>query len=193
MQQIDGIGTKKLCTPELISRPAESCVVRRIPAGLISRASFCPFLFLFLPVSHTRSPPRSPSCSFSPAAPPRPPLCTWFLKLPHFPIPTAGDQPAPKPWIFSGSAGRQQEGSGQRGLFCSPAPPPDTCLFGEALHSLYLSRGGGTVCFISPQPRPSPPDKGLQVGGGPEKLLATDNSLCCQPSAQRAGRGRERL
>lgn len=150
MQQIDGIGTKKLCTPELISRPAESCVVRRIPAGLISRASFCPFLFLFLPVSHTRSPPRSPSCSFSPAAPPRPPLCTWFLKLPHFPIPTAGDQPAPKPWIFSGSAGRQQEGSGQRGLFCSPAPPPDTCLFGEALHSLYLSRGGGDSVFYLP-------------------------------------------
>lgn len=48
----------------------------------------------------------------------------------------------------------------------------------------------GAVCFISPQPRPSPPDKGLRGGGGPEKLLTADNSLCWRPPPIAEGRGR---
>jgi hypothetical protein len=39
----------------------------------------------------------------------------------------------------------------------------------------------GTTSFISSQPRPSPRDKGLQVGASPGKLLATDNGLFCGP------------
>lgn len=50
--------------------------------------------------------------------------------------------------------------------------------------------GGGTVFYLPTAERPSPPDKGLRVGGGPEKLPATDNSLRASlpPGAGRGGR-----
>lgn len=141
-----------------------------------------PFLFLCLQ-GHIHS-PLCPRCSsFSPAPPPRPasPHCSSSLR--SFPgrVPTARGLRGPAGPGFSlapkeGEQGRCGQSFVRHPLSAKPSFPVPVLREGDS-------------GFISPQPRPSPPDKGLRGGEVLESCspLITVSAASLPPGAGRGG------
>lgn len=135
-----------------------------------SASSFCPFCS-FPYTYHIDSPLPVPVLTLSTHSSPHARPLHIVPEASAGPIPIARGLSQPPSPGFRGSEAGGQEGSGRSfPTPCSPPSPP---------FPVPASREGA-ACFISPQPRPSPPDEGLRAGGGPGKLLAADNSLYCQ-------------
>lgn len=141
-----------------------------------------PFLFLCLQ-GHIHS-PLCPRCSsFSPAPPPRPasPHCSSSLR--SFPgrVPTAQGLGGPAGPGFSLAPKEGEQGRCGQSFVRHPLSAKPSFL-------VPVLREGDSG-FISPQPRPSPPDKGLRGGEVLESCspLITVSAASLPPGAGRGG------